>query len=259
MIGPGPNRTVYVGGYGGIYALDPVDGHIKWTYPTSPAIVDSTAALSSNGILYFVSRYGNQRTVYAINPAAVTPQNPQGGLLWKYGPITAPLSPMGGYPIIGADGVVYVGMANGVYALQPNSGTLLWKYETANGIISSPVLGPPALPTSPATASASGTAVIYIGSQDRNFYAITSPRVGLAQNSPPVAKIKVLDGPTVVPAGQSVPAGHELTFKSSGSTDANGDTLYSTVGPGRRQLRHRVARGPHLLDPWVLFRQAHGQ
>src|SRR5262249_17706673 len=40
-------RTLYIGGWGGLYALDAMDGHLKWTFPTSPANVDSTAALNA--------------------------------------------------------------------------------------------------------------------------------------------------------------------------------------------------------------------
>src|SRR6185436_9462703 len=94
---------------------------------------------------------------------------------WAYGPNTiASQSTEGGFPIIGADGIVYVGMGNGVYALQPNSGVLLWKYLTQNGIISAPALGFP-VGAPAATANQSGTAVLYIGSVDHNVYAIKSP------------------------------------------------------------------------------------
>jgi outer membrane protein assembly factor BamB len=229
----GPNGTVYVGGSAGMYALDPLDGHIKWTFPTSPGKVDSTAAISTNGTLYFVSRNNNQRTVHAINPAFVTPQNPQAGLLWTHGPITASLSEAGGFPIIGADGIVYVGMANGVYALQPSTGALLWKYLTTNGIISSPVLGIPKPPTAPATSAADGTAVLYIGSRDQKVYAIKSPRTALTDNDPPVPHLQISPS-------QSVPAGTEVTFDASTSTDPEGDPIYYTWDLGDGTL----ATGP---------------
>jgi outer membrane protein assembly factor BamB len=227
--------TAYVGGSGGMYALNAVTGQLKWTFPTTPAKVDSTAAMSNNGILYFVSRNSNARTVYAIDPAPLnaktnpTPQDFQNAVQWTYGPTTAAQSTEGGFPIIGADGIVYVGMANGVYALQPNSGQLLWKYLTQNGIISAPALGLPAPCSSPpppsdpnrcdeATANQSGTAVLYIGSVDHNVYAIKSPRTGLTDNQPPNAQL------TISPS-QQVPAGTDVTFDASASTDPNGDPL----------------------------------
>jgi outer membrane protein assembly factor BamB len=200
----GADGTVYIGtgvagaSGAGLYALDRTDGHIKWTYPISPGIVDSTAALRTVGnteTLYFVSRSGNQRTVHAINPAAVTPANPQAGLLWTYGPTTASMSSAGGFPIIGADGVIYVGMGSGVYALEPTNGTLLWKYLTQNGIISSPVLGPPKLPTPEAPA------VLYIGSQDKHVYAITDAQGGSSGGPPGAATLR--PSPRARPRGDS--------------------------------------------------------
>lgn len=217
----GPDGTVYVGGSNGMYALDPITGALKWTYSTLPGKVDATAAIGSNGILYFVSRNGNQRTVHAINPAVITPQNPAAGLVWTYGPVVASLSPAGGFPIIGADGIIYVTMANGVYALNPNTGALLWNHNSTGGIISAPAMGIPKAPTPPATTTTSGTAVLYYGSQDRKVYAITSPRVGLTQNDPPVPHLQISPG-------QSVPAGTEVTFDASTSTDPNGDQLFYT-------------------------------
>ena len=98
-----------------MYALNAVTGQLKWTFPTTPAKVDSTAAMSNSGILYFVSRNSNARTVYAIDPAPLnaktnpTPQDFQNAVQWTYGPTIAAQSTEGGFPIIGADGIVYVG------------------------------------------------------------------------------------------------------------------------------------------------------
>ena len=221
----GPDGIVYVGNYDAMYAIDPFDsvqpGKIKWKYPVGTNRIDSTAAISSNGILYFVSRFSNQRTVYAVNPAVVTTQNPQGGLLWTHGPVMASQSPANGFPIIGADGIVYVGMGNGVYALQPNTGGLIWQYQSTNGIISSPVIGIPKPPTPAPSATSDGEAVLYFGSQDRKLYAITSHRTGLANNVAPVPHV------TITPS-QSERAGTELTFDASSTTDANGDPLFFT-------------------------------
>jgi len=221
----GPDGIVYVGNWDAMYALDPFDsvqpGKIKWKYPVGTNRIDSTAAVSANGTLYFVSRFSNQRTVYAVNPAVVTTQNPQAGLLWTHGPVMASQSPASGFPIIGADGIVYVGMGNGVYALQPNTGGLIWQYQSGNGIISSPVIGIPKPPTPAPSATSDGKAVLYFGSQDRKLYGITSHRTGLTNNVPPQPHA------TISPS-QSVQAGTELTFDASSTTDGNGDPLFFT-------------------------------
>jgi hypothetical protein len=225
----GPDGMVYVGNYDAMYALHPFSrpqeningGDIKWKYPVGTNRIDSTAAMGANGRLYFVSRFSNSRTLYSVNPAAVTTQNPQGGLLWTYGPVQASQSPASGFPIIGGDGIVYLGAGNGVYAVHPNTGGLLWQYQSSNGIISSPALGipmPPALDTSP-TQTQQGTAVLYFGSQDRKLYAIKSPRTPLAANVAPVPR-------AVITPSQSVDAGVPVTFDARTTTDGNGDELF---------------------------------
>ncbi len=66
-------------------------------------------------------------------------------------------------PVIGADGTIYVGTINQlIYAVNPD-GTLKWKYETGDQTESSPHIGNPAI-------RADG--VIYIGGGDDHLYAI---------------------------------------------------------------------------------------
>ncbi len=60
-------------------------------------------------------------------------------------------------PAIGADGTVYVGSGNCLYALNPD-GTLKWRYETGWYVSSSPAIG------------ADGT--VYVGSDDYCLYAL---------------------------------------------------------------------------------------
>ena len=141
---------------------------------------------ASNGILYFVSRFGEPADRLRDQPGRRdATQNPQGGppvdIRADHG-----LAIAGGFPIIGADGIVYVGMGNGVYALQPNSGAALEIPDDQRHHLVARARHPETA-DAPATATASGTAVLYFGSQDRKLYAITSHRTGLAQNDPPVA------------------------------------------------------------------------
>jgi outer membrane protein assembly factor BamB len=56
-----------------------------------------------------------------------------------------------------ANGVVYIGsLDNNVYALKASTGALLWKYTTSNWVVSSPAVA---------------NGVVYVGSVDRNVYA----------------------------------------------------------------------------------------
>ncbi len=56
-----------------LYALNPVDGSLKWKYATGNSI-DSSPAIGADGTIY-VGSYDNY--LYALNPA-------DGSLKWKY-------------------------------------------------------------------------------------------------------------------------------------------------------------------------------
>ena len=217
-----------------MYALNAVTGQLKWTFPTTPAKVDSTAAMSNSGILYFVSRNSNARTVYAIDPAPLnaktnpTPQDFQNAVQWTYGPTIAAQSTEGGFPIIGADGIVYVGDGQRRLRAPAEQRTAALEvpdaerdhFRTSAWAARSLFFPTPSDPNrcDEATANQSGTAVLYIGSVDHNVYAIKSPRTGLTDNQPPNAQL------TISPS-QQVPAGTDVTFDASASTDPNGDPL----------------------------------
>ena len=217
----GPDGTIYIGSNTGMSALTVDPSHpdnpvkIKWTFATS-GIVDQAAALSaatSNaGTLFFASRFTNQHTIYALNNLG----SPTPSVKWKYGPV--PLSQnAAGFPVIGSDGIVYVGLGNGVYAFSATaSGTAtpLWSYQTQNEIISSPAIG-----------TVGSKAVLYLPSRDKRVYAISSPSTGptLANICPPgnfspTARIEVSPAQTVV-------VGDTVQFDASDSTDPEHDAL----------------------------------
>ena len=201
---PSPDsKTLYIGSNKGLTALDlsanPDPPTILWTLATS-GNVDQTPALASDGTLYVGAILGSEKTLYAVKP--------DGSIKWQYGPFKN-RSSASAYPIVGADGVVYVGFGQGVYAFTP-AGTLVWSFLTTNSIISFPCIG------GTATAANGGLAILYLPSRDHNLYAISHTRGGVARNLPPTAK-----------AGrdQSATVGQILTFDGSQSGDADGDAL----------------------------------
>ncbi len=115
---------------------------IRWQYNTG-SLIDSSPAVSANGVLYFGAANGK---LYAVNA--------DGTLRWNYTTSEAIWSS----PAVGADGNVYFGsLDNNVYALD-STGGFLWTLTTGDDVYSSPCIG------------ADGT--IYIGSCDDKLYAI---------------------------------------------------------------------------------------
>ena len=172
-------------------------GQILWNFPAG--IVDQTPALGSDGTVYFGVKSGLSRAIYAVAR--------DGTLRWQYGPVPA-ASPYGGFPTVGADGIVYVGFGTGVYAFSPD-GVSLWSYDTGNVVSSFPVIA------GTASTQTGGNAVIYVASSDWKLHAISSPRHGSDTNNPPTASA----GPD-----QTAVVGHVVQFNGSAS-DPDDDVL----------------------------------
>ncbi len=125
----GADGTIYVGNYecmtnsncgpvGYLYALNPTDGSVKWSYPTGGG-VSYSPAIGTGGIIYV----GSSFTVYAIYP--------DGKLKWSYtNPNAIPQTDYMDQPIeLGADGTVYVNALDSyLYALNPTDGSVKWKH-----------------------------------------------------------------------------------------------------------------------------------
>ena len=129
----GSDGTVYVGSTNGLSAVqttpDGTAATILWNFPAG--IVDQTPALGPDGTVYFGVKSGQSRAIYAVAR--------DGTLRWQYGPVPA-ASPYGGFPTVGADGIVYVGFGTSVYAFSPD-GVMLWTYDTGSVVSSFPVIG----------------------------------------------------------------------------------------------------------------------
>ena len=189
--------TIYVGSTNGLSAVRPTDGKVLWNFPAG--IVDQTPALASDDTVYFGVKSGQTRAIYAVAR--------DGTLRWQYGPVSA-ASPYGGFPTVGADGIVYVGFGTSVHAFSPD-GVLIWSYDTGNVVSSYPVIG------GTASKEAGGNAVIYVASIDWKLHAISSPRHGSDANDRPTASA----GPD-----QAAIVGHVVEFNGSAS-DQNPDVL----------------------------------
>jgi len=193
----GSDGTVYVGSTNGLSAVRPSDGKVLWSFPAG--IVDQTPALGSNDTVYFGVKSGQFRAIYAVAR--------DGTLRWQYGPVPA-ASPYGGFPTVGADGIVYVGFGTSVHAFSPD-GLSLWTYNTGNVVSSFPVIA------GTASKQTGGNAVIYVASSDWKLHAISSPRHGTDTNNPPTASA----GPD-----QTALVGHVVEFNAS-ANDPNLDVL----------------------------------
>ena len=95
-------------------------GRIKWLLQTGA--IDGSAAIGSDGTIYFPSNYKDGFYLYAVAP--------DGTVKWKF-PTS---SEMENSPLIAADGTIYVGSADSMmYALNPD-GTTKWKFKADSHI-----------------------------------------------------------------------------------------------------------------------------
>jgi len=131
--------TIYVGGSdGNLYALNR-DGRVKWSFPTGGTI-DSTPAVSSNGIVYVNVHFccsSGAGAVYAINR--------DGSLRWMFPPVgcSCAVDWIYGSPTLGSDGTVYVAMSinngYGIWAIKPD-GSVKWFVSTGGIVYDSPAV-----------------------------------------------------------------------------------------------------------------------
>ena len=190
---------LYMGSSIGLAKIDPDTGQVLTSFQTIGTA--GMPALGPNGTIYVGSKLFKDKRLYAVTPEMTAS--------WVFGPMfveedTTP------FPIVAADGVIYVGFGKGVYALTPDK-TVLWSYQTGNQIISNPALAGNATP------DAGGTAILYQGSVDWKLHAISSVRSGPASNHAPVAL--AVDGTITGTVDQS------LVFDGSPSSDQDLDAL----------------------------------
>jgi len=146
----GADGTIYLyGNHSNLQALNP-DGSEKWELEN----IAEQIAIGSDG------------TIYASHGSNVNAISPNGIILWQYHPDDD--YRRFNYPIIGSDGVIYLGASDGYfYALNPDC-SLRWKCYIGGVTDGSPAIAD------------DGT--IYCATQDGNLYAITSSSRGLASS-----------------------------------------------------------------------------
>ncbi len=144
----GYDGTYYAGNTNfNYYAVNP-DGSQKWIYPTTSNNW-SMAAFGPDGVIYWGSLDTYIRAVA-----------PDGNELWR----DMTLGFVAASAAVGSDGTVYMGsFDSNLYALEPASGKVLWKFPTRDHIYASAALG----------ADGQGrTHAIYFGSADGSLYAL---------------------------------------------------------------------------------------
>ena len=98
----GPDGTLYVGHMNGLYALDPLNGSVKFHVPG--ATVASSPAVGADGTVFYGAMDGK-----------LTAVSPQGQVLWQ----VSTGGQVNSSPAIGADGTVFVASDDGLlYAVE---------------------------------------------------------------------------------------------------------------------------------------------
>lgn len=145
----GPDGTLYAGNTNFMYYALSTDGKLKWTYPTGSNNW-SQAAFGEDGSIYWGSLDTFIRKVSA-----------QGKEIWR----RRTLGFVAASAAIGSDGTVYIGsFDSNLYALNPHSGRVMWKFSTGDHIYSSAAL----------SHDVKGqTSTIYIASTDGTLYALS--------------------------------------------------------------------------------------
>ncbi|MBE7503556.1 MAG: PQQ-binding-like beta-propeller repeat protein [Verrucomicrobiales bacterium] len=129
----GADGTLFVGSNSGmLYALSAATGTKKWDFHARGQFstgndVMSSPALAEDGTVFFASDNGN---VYALNGAT-------GAKKWEFATGKA----VGGSPVVGANGTLYVISDGRLYALDAGTGRVSWLAPDVQGGTRTPALG----------------------------------------------------------------------------------------------------------------------
>ena len=150
-ISVGADGTIYYGCTNFFYAVNPLDGSEKWSYPVSNYGCTANA-VGSNGNIWFVDCSGANTKLIVLDP--------DGNLVWDYalpdwvgsGVDTTGLA-------LDSNDIAYVGCDDNKLYVIDSDGTLRWTYTAGNDVESGIAFSP-----SPHT--------VYFGSDDGYLYAV---------------------------------------------------------------------------------------
>jgi outer membrane protein assembly factor BamB len=132
----GSDGTVYMAsnalGGGWLFAMNPDDGTVKWRVVNQIGILDASPALDSQGNIYV-----------GLIDSRVRKFAPDGTMLWNQRVakrVDARRQPNDS-PSIGADGTVYAGADDGVWALDGATGKVKWSFDTDGLVEAAPSIG----------------------------------------------------------------------------------------------------------------------
>ena len=175
----GHDGTIYFGSSDyNLYAVNS-DGTFKWSFRTG-SFIDSSPAIGVDGTIYIASI---DDKLYAVHA--------DGTLKWSFttgDDITSS-------PVISSDGTIYIGSGdNNLYALKPDR-TLKWIFSAGDKIHSSPAIGADAIDADGNILE--GTGIIYVGSWDKNLYAIDPDNGQMKWDVPATLGDRIFASPSI--------------------------------------------------------------
>jgi len=132
------DEAIYIGSFvdgqtgAGLYSI--TDGKENWYFKTQTKEVMATAAIGSDGTIYFGDYRDEGSQLHALTP--------DGKEKWSVDTV----GPISSSPAIGLDGTIYFGVSSAkkgetaFFALNPD-GTVKWSYDKGGSFASSPAIG----------------------------------------------------------------------------------------------------------------------
>ncbi len=191
------NFILYVGSDDGtLYAFNTFNGTLVWKQ-RFPGKIQSSFAVSPNNMLYFTCRDGNVYAVYAAD----------GSRFWN---ITTGTEAQSSVRYDDDSKFIYFGTSdNNVYAANL-TGSVAWRFETGNWVISTPLVR---------------NGMLYVGSYDGNLYAVSTVRTSF-----PSQEMNVVGSPVSINGTAYADAGVkyvQVRLKLGAWENASGTTNWS--------------------------------